>query len=192
MRIVSISSPGWAALLALVVFASPALADSVRVYRCPGADGVPLFTDEPCRSGHAMMVDGGKPRADWADKLRQDRDALDRGMAQLRARQEREQREQRDREAERDRLAALGQGNTGDPIYTYPYAGGYYSDDGYGDRWSDRGSRDRRERGRDFKRDRQHTVPVRTRNPRTNGPLLPPVHDVPFAGPVRGGTGGHR
>jgi hypothetical protein len=43
--------------LALLVFAIGAIgASPVAIYRCPGSDGVVLFSDRPCADGHLQAV----------------------------------------------------------------------------------------------------------------------------------------
>ncbi|HVO87101.1 MAG TPA: hypothetical protein VMV45_01050 [Casimicrobiaceae bacterium] len=163
--------------LGLMLAASSLAAQGVKIYKCPGFDGETLFTDQPCRSGEALTIDAGKARPDASETLRRDREALDRGMAQLRARQERERMGQA--WAEQNGPPAETVADNAQPAYYYPFGGDYG--------WAPYGTPFERPLGprnsrRD--RDRQHTVPVRPRNPRTGDRLLPPLREFPQSEPV--------
>ena len=96
---------------ALVLAASVADAATASIYKCPGANLVVIYTDQPCKGGEQLDIRAGDADAAAVAQLQRVRDQLD-WSAAVRIGEERRTAAQRDlaalarRERDEDRSAA--------------------------------------------------------------------------------------
>jgi Domain of unknown function (DUF4124) len=114
---------------ALVLAASVADAATASIYKCPGANLVVIYTDQPCKGGEQLDIRAGDADAAAVAQLQRVRDQLD-WSAAVRIGEERRTAAQRDlaalarRERDEDRSAAYEPDDSvspyGDALPWYP------------------------------------------------------------------------
>ena len=164
VTVASHSTLTFALLAGLAVAGVHAAPAAGAIFRCDVEGGV-TYTDEPCPHGLPLDIRAGTAAPDAAERLRRDREALDRGISEWRAAREREDQDRRlataaAAAAARARLADAG---PDEPVYFGAYDGLGYGSDG-GARFGGRDGRRRNghgdDRGGHGARSGQRVVPV--------------------------------